>query len=156
MNYTNGGVRKNWFKSLVKINRKINISYLFEKYGNANWDLPNDSVGKDSASSEVYTRPLGWKDPLKKKMAPHSSILAWSNPWTEEPSGLQSVGSQRVALSTLNEVDNMVYFDWVLLVNYKNSNHKELTKDYLQVEGLNHLFISSLILLLKKSSLFLL
>ena len=39
---------------------------------------------------------LGWKDPLEKGMAAHSSILAWRIPWTEEPGGLQSRGSQRV------------------------------------------------------------
>ena len=37
---------------------------------------------------------LGWVDPLQKGMAPHSSILAWRIPWTEEPGGLQSRGSQ--------------------------------------------------------------
>ena len=39
---------------------------------------------------------LGQEDPLKKEMAIHSSILAWTIPWTEEPGGLQSVGLQRV------------------------------------------------------------
>ena len=39
---------------------------------------------------------LGWEDPLEKKMATHCNILAWRMPWTEEPGGLQSVGSQRV------------------------------------------------------------
>ena len=38
---------------------------------------------------------LGWEDPLEKGMATHSSILAWKIPWTEEPGGLQSMGSQR-------------------------------------------------------------
>ena len=38
---------------------------------------------------------LGWEDPLEKGMATHSSNLAWRIPWTEEPSGLQSIGSQR-------------------------------------------------------------
>ena len=38
----------------------------------------------------------GWEDPLEKEMATHSSILAWEIPWTEEPDGLQSMGSQRV------------------------------------------------------------
>ena len=38
---------------------------------------------------------LGWKDPLEKEMATHSSILAWEIPWTEEPGGLQYMGSQR-------------------------------------------------------------
>ena len=36
---------------------------------------------------------LGWEDPLEKEMATHSSILAWEIPWTEEPGGLQSMGS---------------------------------------------------------------
>ena len=39
---------------------------------------------------------LGWEDLLEKGMAPHSSILAWRVPWTEEPGVLQSMGSQRV------------------------------------------------------------
>ena len=39
---------------------------------------------------------LGWEDPLEKGMATHSSILAWRIPWTEEPGGLQSMGSHRV------------------------------------------------------------
>ena len=38
----------------------------------------------------------GSEDPLKQEMATHSSILAWKIPWTEEPGGLQSMGSQRV------------------------------------------------------------
>ena len=38
----------------------------------------------------------GWEDPLEKEMATHSSILAWRIPWTEEPGGLLSTGSQRV------------------------------------------------------------
>ena len=40
--------------------------------------------------------PLGWEDPLEKGMATHSNILAWGIPWTEEPSGLQFMGLQRV------------------------------------------------------------
>ena len=39
---------------------------------------------------------LGWENPLEKEMAPYSSIFAWRIPWTEEPGGLQSMGSQRV------------------------------------------------------------
>ena len=35
---------------------------------------------------------LGWKDPLERGMATHSSILAWEIPWTEDPGGLQSMG----------------------------------------------------------------
>ena len=41
----------------------------------------------------------GWEDPLKKEMATHTSILAWEIPWTEEPDGLQFMGSSRVGHS---------------------------------------------------------
>ena len=48
------------------------------------------------AMQETCVRSLGWEDTLGKEMATHSSILAWRIPWTEEPGGLQSRGSQRV------------------------------------------------------------
>ena len=44
----------------------------------------------------VWVRSLGQEDPLEKEIATHSSILVWRIPWTEEPSGLQFMGSQRV------------------------------------------------------------
>ena len=48
------------------------------------------------AIQETQVRSLGQEDPLEKKMATHSSILAWRIPWTEEPGRLQSMRSQRV------------------------------------------------------------
>ena len=45
---------------------------------------------------EIWIQSLGQKDPLEKEMATHSSTLAWKIPWTEEPGGLQTMGSQRV------------------------------------------------------------
>ena len=45
---------------------------------------------------EIWVRSLGPEDPLEKKIATHSSILAWKVPWKEEPGGQQSMGSQRV------------------------------------------------------------
>ena len=42
----------------------------------------------------TWVQSLGQKDSLEKGMATHSSILAWRNPWTEEPGELQSMGSQ--------------------------------------------------------------
>ena len=48
------------------------------------------------AMQETQVRCLGWEDPLEKEMATYSSILAWRIPWTEEPGGLQFMGSQRV------------------------------------------------------------
>ena len=47
------------------------------------------------AMQETWVRSVDWEDPLEKGMATHSSILAWRIPWTEEPGGLQSMGSQR-------------------------------------------------------------
>ena len=45
---------------------------------------------------ETWVPSLGWEDLLEKAMAIHASILAWRIPWTEEPRGLQSIGSQGV------------------------------------------------------------
>ena len=59
--------------------------------------FPCSSLGKESAcSAGDRVRSLGWEDALEKEMATHSSILAWKISWTEEPGGLQSMGSQRV------------------------------------------------------------
>ena len=44
----------------------------------------------------IGVRSLGWEDPLQKKMATNSYILAWRIPWTEAPGGLQSMGSQKL------------------------------------------------------------
>ena len=46
-------------------------------------------------TQEMQVRSLGREDPLEKRMAPHSSVLAWRIPRTEEPGGLQSIGLQR-------------------------------------------------------------
>ena len=53
-------------------------------------------VKNPPATQETLVQSLGGKDPLEKEMATHSSILAQRIPWTEEPGGLQSMGSQRV------------------------------------------------------------
>ena len=53
-------------------------------------------VKNPPASQENWIRSLGWEDSLKKEMAAPSSNLAWEIPWTEEPGGLQFMGSQRV------------------------------------------------------------
>ena len=44
----------------------------------------------------MWVQSLGLEDPLEKEVATHSSIFTWEIPWTEEPCGLQSIGSQRV------------------------------------------------------------
>ena len=63
--------------------------------------FPRGSMAKNqpaNAMQEVGVPSLGQEDPLEKEMATHPSILAWENPWTEEPYGLQSIG--------LKELDN--------------------------------------------------
>ena len=71
-------------------------------------------VKNPPAMQETWVRSLGQEDPLEKEMAIHSSILTWRIPWTEEPGGLQSTGSQRVG------------HDWVT-----NTAHLELSLIYL-------------------------
>ena len=63
-------------------------------------------------TQEMWVQSLGQEDPLEEEMATHSSILAWKIPWTEEPGGIQSNGSQRVGCN------------WVLgWLKKKNSLH---------------------------------
>ena len=59
--------------------------------------LVAQSVKTLPAVQETQVRSLHWEDPLEKEMATHSSILAWKISWTEEPGGLQSMGSQSQA-----------------------------------------------------------
>ena len=58
--------------------------------------LVAQSVKNLPAVQETQVQSLDGEDTLEKERATHSSILAWKIPWTEEPGGLQSVGSQRV------------------------------------------------------------
>ena len=53
-------------------------------------------VKNPPAKQESRVQSLGREDPLEEEMATHSSVLAWETPWTDEPGGLQSVGSQRL------------------------------------------------------------
>ena len=58
--------------------------------------FPGGSDGKESACNAVDSQSLDWEDPLEEEIATHSSILVWKIQWTEDPGGLQSMGSQRV------------------------------------------------------------
>ena len=60
---------------------------------------------------EMWVRSLDQKDPLEKEMTPRSSILAWRIPWTEEPGGLQFMGSQK---------------SWMQLSDDNKKHHSEL------------------------------
>ena len=59
---------------------------------------------------EIRVQSLGWDDLLEKKMATHSSTLAWKIPWTEKPGRLQSTGSQRVG----HDWASSLHYYWVL------------------------------------------
>ena len=59
---------------------------------------------------KTWAQYLGWKYPLEKGMATHSSTLAWKLPWTEEAGGLQSVGSQE---SDMTQQLNC-YYCWIM------------------------------------------
>ena len=56
--------------------------------------MVDQTVKNLPAMQEIWVHSLGWEDPLERRMATHSSILAWRIPWTEEPGGLWSMGSQ--------------------------------------------------------------
>ena len=73
--------------------------------------LVAQTVKRLPAMWETQVRFLGQEDPLEKEMAIHSNILAWRIPWTEEPGGLQSIGSQRVR------------HDWVTFTSSYMQNH---------------------------------
>ena len=63
--------------------------------------FPSGSADKESAcSAGDVGSTLGQEEPLEEEMAAHSCILSWEIPWTEEPDGLQSMGSQRHDLVT--------------------------------------------------------
>ena len=54
------------------------------------------TVKNPPAMQETWAQSLGWEDPPEKEVATHPSVLVWRIPWTEEPGGLESTGSQRV------------------------------------------------------------
>ena len=55
-----------------------------------------ETVKNPPAMQKAWVRSLGQEDPLEKEMVIHSGIFAWRIPWTEKPSRLQSMGSQRI------------------------------------------------------------
>ena len=74
---------------------------------------------------------LGWEDPLEKEMATHSSILVWRIPWTEEPGGLQSTGSQSwTRLSDFTSpyciLDSFIDYDGYSIIAVHGSDHELL------------------------------
>ena len=62
----------------------------------ARTSLVAQTVKRLPTMQKTWVQSLGWEDPLEKRMATHSSILAWRIAWREEPVRLQSMGLQRV------------------------------------------------------------
>ena len=71
------------------------------------------------AMQETSVQSLGWEDPLEEGIAVHSSILAWRNPWTEEPGRLQSMGLQRVGYDWVTNTSTL--FALIFLLHFKPS-----------------------------------
>ena len=104
----------------------------FIKRGISN-SFPGGSVVKNPPAMQVtWVRSLGQEDPLEKEMGIHFSILAWEIPWTEEPSGLPSTGSQRPRQSLVTKQHN------------KNSNNffqQPMARHWKTYPGHSYLFI---------------
>ena len=83
LSFAAGGLGQRWFAGVVGV-------------GHSWASLVAQRVKNPPEIHETWVRSLGQEDPLEEGMATHSSTLAWRTPWTEEPSRLQSVGSQRV------------------------------------------------------------
>ena len=90
---------------------------------------------------ETLVRSLGQEDPLEKKTAIHSSILAWRTPWTEEPGVLQSMGSQRVRHGWATEQQLNHYFSRIQI----SSNWSSLDSQQHVSHFLEWLFESQLV-----------
>ena len=69
---------------------------MISSLGQLGASLVTQMVKNLPAMQETQVQSLGSEDPLEKRMATHSSILAWRIPWTEETGRLQSMGSKRV------------------------------------------------------------
>ena len=107
------------------INRYIYICiYLVSKYVSIHiyiYVYIYDSDGKESACKVGDPGSIpGWKYPREKGMASHVSILAWRNSWTEEPSGLQSMGSQRVGHDRETQFPFSLHSEYMNIYTYIN------------------------------------
>ena len=74
----------------------LNELFIFMEAYRQKASLVAQTVKNLPATQETWVRSLGREDPLEKRMATHSSILAWRISWTKEPGGLQSMGWLRV------------------------------------------------------------
>ena len=92
-------------------------------------------------TQETQIRSLGWEDPLEKEMAIHSSILAWKSPWTEEPGGLQSMGSQRVRCDW-EQAQEVWLMIWMLSSSAKDHRNHSLLKGWLGIVAAQRILLN--------------
>ena len=110
---------------------------MIKSYWYVHWaSLVAQTLKNPLVMQETWVQSLGWKDLLEKGMATHSSILAWRIPWTEEPGGLQSMGSQRVG-------HNLATFPFTFQVHL--SEYKSLCERFLVICRKRSLFSFSVV-----------
>ena len=80
------------------------------------------------AVQETCIQSLGWENPLEKRMATHSSIVAWRIPRTEEPGKLQSMGSQRIRHEWVTNAFTLNIFVQLLFNQIKEMYKEEIYK----------------------------
>ena len=97
-----GAKSRTWLKQLSTLARsKVLWSDTLVMWAS----LAAQTIKNLPAMLETPVRSMGWEDPLEKRMATYSSILAWRIPWTEEPCRLQSTGLQRTGHNWVTHTD---------------------------------------------------
>ena len=86
------------------------------------------------AMQETQVQSLNWEDPLEKGIATHSSILAWRIPWTEEPGGLQSMGSQKLDMTEQVTLTRDLWWPVSQPATHSDFSHTELCVPCVQRE----------------------
>ena len=92
------------------------------------------------AVRETWVQSLGREDPLEKEMATHSSILGWKIPWTEEPGGIQSMGSQRLGHNWVTNAYSIKYEQYLEVCCSEGKNYWLM---FACISGINPSIIAS-------------
>ena len=111
-------------------NYSYHVHYIANAYISYRASLLAQRIKRLPAMQETWVRSLGWEDPLEKEMATHSNILAWRIPWTEEPDGLQSMGSQRVGHDWASSHLTYIFYNWRFVSFDHISHHTKILQYY--------------------------
>ena len=124
-----GGKHWQW---ICKVNTALLRQWDFSLNQNLILATVTQTLKNLPAMQEAWVRSLDQEDPLEKRMATHSSILAWRILWTEEPGGLQSMASQRVGHDPVTNTSHCYGIDSVRFCNFfKGSHWADANKDNL-------------------------